>query len=427
MIQMQSDTATAGTLDPTFGVDGVVEVREQGAVLYSVLPLNGKLIYADQYFSAGRMSMRLRRMNSQGIFESSFGDNGSTVLPIDWGTAPRFGLFPYLNGNFLVKGTYIDSTGQRDMVFALLNQDGQLDTVFGDKGFVRIDPYELSVTGVSATLSKDPNDKIKARNFSPAENYIGGSVCVQPDGKILASHSGVSGQDGNGYWWRGLLIRLMPDGTFDKSFNNTGSLFVKLGGLDNETISIALQSDGKILVFGGYYPNDSDDLNAFVIRYMANGEEDSGFNGGKPAVINHGDLKNILAGTISIRESDGAILMVGSASKTYEPHLPYTPWIAVLNPNGSPNLLFNNGRPLFSSILEGGGLWQNCTWQEDKILVAGSVAARYLSTGSLDTSFNGKGWFDYKSSYHHMALTEDKKLVLIGYAAGYPFVLRSLI
>ncbi|MCY1178759.1 delta-60 repeat domain protein [compost metagenome] len=158
------------------------------------------------------------------------------------------------------------------------------------------------------------------------------------------------------------------------------------------------------------------------------GKRDRSFNGQK-FVIKNDELKHIRAGTISVRNSDGAIVVAGSAAKTHDFGLPSTPWIAVLNANGSPNFGFNAGKPLFSSILPDGGFWQNCAWQENNntILVARSVAARYLPTGQLDTSFNGKGWFDHKGMYNHMALTKDSKLVLIGYAGGYPFVLRSLL
>lgn len=128
MSQMQSETVTAGTLDPSFGENGVVEIEEWRAVLYSVLPMNGKLVCADKYQRDGVVSMRLWRMDDRGVFDDSFGANGSTILPIHWSVAPRCGLFPYSEGKFLVKGTYLDEMGQRDMVVARLNKDGQLDT-----------------------------------------------------------------------------------------------------------------------------------------------------------------------------------------------------------------------------------------------------------------------------------------------------------
>lgn len=439
MSQMQSETVTAGTLDPSFGKNGVVEIEEWRAVLYSVLPMNGKLICADQYRrdGVGVVSMRLRRMDDRGVFDTSFGDNGSTILPIHWSLAPRCGLFPYSEGKFLVKGTYLDELGQRDMIVARLNENGQLDTDFGEKGYKRIDPYSLFSRDAASLLSrksfpprKNIDNTSEAKSLTMAAGYIGGSVCVQKDGSILVAHSGIFGEDNGRYFVRGLLIRLTPDGEYDTTFGDGGKLLIDLDGLDHEVISIALTDEEKILVLGSYLEDDTESaaLNAFVIRLENNGHRDRNFNGEK-FVIDHDDLKHIMAGTISVRKSDGAIVVAGSAAETHGFTLPYTPWIAVLNANGSPNFGFNAGKPLFSSILPNGGFWQNCAWQENSntILVARSVAARYLPTGQLDTSFNGKGWFDHKGTYHHMALTEDNKLVLIGNAGGYPFVLRSLL
>jgi uncharacterized delta-60 repeat protein len=439
MSQMQSETVTAGTLDPSFGKNGVVEIEEWRAVLYSVLPLNGKLVCADQYRrdGVGVLSMRLRRMDDRGVFDTSFGDNGSTILPIHWSVAPRCGLFPYSEGKFLLKGTYLDEMGQRDMVVARLNEDGQLDTDFGEEGYKKIDPYRLYSRDAASLRSrksfpprKNVDNTSEAKSLTMAAGYIGGSVCVQKDGKILVAHSGIYGQDNGRYWVRGLLIRLKSDGEYDTTFGDGGKLLINLDGLDHEVISIALTDEEKILVCGSYLEDDSESaaLNAFVIRFENNGKRDRSFNGDK-FVIDNDELKHIRAGTISVRKNDGAIVVAGSAAETHDFNLPYIPWIAVLNANGSPNFGFNAGKPLFSSILPDGGLWQNCAWQENNntILVARSVAARYLPTGQLDTSFNGKGWFDHKGMYNHMALTKDSKLVLIGYAGGYPFVLRSLL
>lgn len=432
MNNSQERAVGTGTLDPSFGENGVVDIKEENILPYSILALNGKLIYASGDRSDSFKSMKLRRMDASGKFEDTFGNNGSTVLPIGWSMAPRFGLFPYQGDKFLVKGTYLDSWGQRDMVLARLDVDGQLDTTFGSDGYVRIDPYTLPIAGKTpAVVAAKHRNSIK--NLTSAYDYIGGSVCVQPDGKILVAHSGIFAFGNPRDWWRGLVIRLMPDGTFDKSFNETGFLLLNLENFnysDNEIISIALQKDGKFLVFGSCFMDHSStaNLNGFIIRYKEDGQVDSDFNHGRPVIVANPEFRSISAGAVSVRESNGAIVVVGFAYEGDEFFSPQTSWIAVLKTNGSPNLEFNAGKPLFSNILLEGGLWRNCAWQEgsNAIIVTGSVAARYLPDGSLDPSFNGKGWFFHKSLYRHMTLTEDRKLVLMG-TDGYPFVLRSLI
>ncbi|MEJ5057298.1 MULTISPECIES: hypothetical protein [unclassified Pseudomonas] len=401
----------AGTLDPSFGDNGVVDLVSEvsWSIPHSILALsNGKLIYANGDRREWLRTLQLRRVNTNGFFESSFGVNGSVILPIGFNTGARFGLFPYSDDKFLVKSTYIDF-GQQDMVFVRLDFNGCIDTTFGSDGFLRIHPYDL----IYPRATK-PKSEQKINQLTPAVDYIGGSVCALPDGKMLIAHSGIF--DGRGF--NGFIFRLMPDGSVDKTFNGTGFIIVQLDLADpedNEAISIALQKDGKFLLCGSFVVGET--TSGFIVRYNDNGEVDRSFNNGQPVIIASPDFGMISATTLSVREQDGAIVVVGTAYDNWSV-IPTTktPWMAVLNTNGSFNLVFNNGRPLFAGVVPGKSLWRECAWQEDgnKILVAGSVVARYLSNGQLDLSFNGTGWNSQGDSYGEMVITNDKKLALIG-------------
>lgn len=403
--------AAAGTLDPSFGDNGVVDLVSDGdrSVRHSILALsNGKLIYANGDHTDWQNTLKLRRVNANGFFDASFGENGTVTLHIGWNTAPRFGLFSYWADKFLIKGTHLSEDGQRDMVFARLDFDGRIDTTFGTDGFVRIEPYDLIYPGTAKAKHEHTG-----KSLTPAINYIGGSVCVQPDGKILVAHSGVrDAEDRNS----GLVFRLMPDGSVDKTFNGTGVLLIELNGVNaesNEAISIALQKDGAFLVCGAFVVGTT--VSSYVIRYNENGELDSSFNNGWPVIITDPDFEMTAAATLSVRESDGEIVVVGAAYEKWNATpSSETPWIAVLSTEGSFRPSFNNGTPLFARVLPAKSWWRNCAWQEDTILVSGSVVARYLLSGSLDTSFNEKGWNAHRNSYEDMVVTNDRKLVLIG-------------
>lgn len=403
--------AAAGTLDPSFGDNGVVDLVADGdrSVRHSILALsNGKLIYANGDHTDWQNTLKLRRVNANGFFDSSFGESGAVTLHIGWSTAPRFGLFSYPADKFLIKGTHLSEDGQRDMVFARLDFDGRIDTTFGTDGFVRIEPYDLICPGTAK-----PKNEHTGKSLTPAINYIGGSVCVQPDGKILVAHSGVrDAEDRNS----GLVFRLMPDGSVDKTFNGAGVLLIELNGVNaesNEAISIALQKDGAFLVCGAFVVGTT--VSSYVIRYKENGELDSSFNNGRPVIITDPGFEMTAAATLSVRESDGEIVVVGAAYEKWNATpSSETPWIAVLSTEGSFRPSFNNGTPLFARVLPAKSWWRNCAWQEDTILVSGSVVARYLLSGSLDTSFNEKGWNAHRNSYEDMVVTNDRKLVLIG-------------
>ena len=102
---------------------------------------------------------------------------------------------------------------------------GELDRTFSGDGWVRT--YEIS--GFS-------------KGFFPkgAED-----VAIQPDGKILAVSEL---QDGNSHWWFG-VYRWLPNGDLDQSFGSGGWVANDLGAFPMPH-TVALQSDGKILVGG---------------------------------------------------------------------------------------------------------------------------------------------------------------------------------
>ncbi|CAG8870879.1 hypothetical protein [Pseudomonas fluorescens] len=432
MSQIQKDAA-AGTLDPSFGDNGVVELVSDGdtSFPYSILPLaDGKLLYANADRVDSFRTVKLRRLNANGFFDSSFGDNGSVTLPIGWSTAPRFALFSYPIDKILLKGTQLnDDEGRGPIVLARLDLNGQLDSTFGTNGIVTIDPYSPSGRENSTSQEAvETGSKNSGKRYPSLYGYVGGSVCVQPDGKVLVAHTGTRGWPDQEY--SGLVLRLMPDGSLDKTFNETGFLRIKLDGidsLDNQAMSIALQKDGKILVAGFYYTQISGC--SFVVRYKEDGQLDSDFNKGLAVTIGDPEFEEVEVGTIAIRDNDGAIVVVGGAKRSHDGFVPEIPWIAVLNPSGSFNIVFNDGKPLFSKESPEWNTWQNCAWEEgsSSIIVAGGrVAARYLSSGLLDLSFNEKGWFARNGSFQEAKVTKDKKLVILGNSRP-SYLLRCLL
>ncbi|MCX6875946.1 MAG: hypothetical protein NTW21_19380 [Verrucomicrobia bacterium] len=170
----------------------------------------------------------------------------------------------------------------------------------------------------------------------------------------------------------------------DLSFGGTGKVTTNFGGSYDQAYSVALQSDGKIVV-AGYSSNDF-----AVVRYNPNGSLDTTFNvsgkvltdfGGDPnwgrSVAVQGDGKILLAGTIS----------GGSAMARY-------------NTNGTLDTSFNGTGKVITTISNG-----VCALQRDgKIVLAGTTPndspgnsydfamVRYRADGSLDTTFSPTGY-----------------------------------
>ena len=90
------------------------------------------------------------------------------------------------------------------------------------------------------------------------------SVAVQTDGKIVVS-GGYSNNAGSGF----ALVRYNTDGALDASFDGDGILLTNFGTFAN---AVAVQGDGKILA-AGYGNNDF-----AMARFNPNGSYDLSFS-----------------------------------------------------------------------------------------------------------------------------------------------------
>ena len=131
-------------------------------------------------------------------------------------------------------------------------------------------------------------------NLGTGFNQSVGSVIIQPDGKILVG--GFFGQfNGN---TRLYLVRLNSNGTEDVSFyTNLGTSF---NGIVNW---VSLQSDGKIVVNGGFNLLNGN-IRTRIVRLNSDGTEDTAF---------YTNLGSSFAGTViqTTIQPDGKILVVG--------------------------------------------------------------------------------------------------------------------
>ena len=89
---------------------------------------------------------------------------------------------------------------------------------------------------------------------------LGSSVALQSDGKIV-----VAGDSWNGSNADVALVRYTSTGALDTSFNGTGMETTSIGSSDDFGVSVAVQSDGKIVVAGIFHNVTS--LDFALVRY----------------------------------------------------------------------------------------------------------------------------------------------------------------
>ena len=237
---------------------------------------------------------------------------------------------------------------------------------------------------------------------------------------------------------KGIALRLNVDGSLDTSFNQKGFVLVELPGIThrwNYAAGVAVQQDGKVLVCGDFSREACDEFpDAYVIRYDQDGKVDASFGDKKNGVVTITDSSRWLdLGSMTLK-SDGGVVAVGTADHDGDRE----GLIVSLNPSGSFNLVFNNGKPLFSSFTEHGVSWRRCVLQTDgKLVFSGQgggalvnenssvVTARYKSDGSQDVKFAGKGWAVFNSEsgidmFRGCAVMADNRVVVSGYVSFAP-------
>src|SRR5256885_1730680 len=206
-----------------------------------------------------------------------------------------------------------------------------------------------------------------ADGFVPGFGDAVTTIAVQTDGKILIAGPFTGGFDNFGGSVPGRLARLNADGRVDTAFNP----------VPNDSVqAIEVQADGKIVVGGSFtslQPKGTfPEVRNKIARLNAGGTLDPGFD---PNL--NGDVKSIAV------QADGKIL-VGGAFTAVAPNggaEVTRNYLARLNPDGTLDTAF---APILNS-----GVQSIALQTDGKILVAGSFGVARLNVdGTIDPGFH---------------------------------------
>jgi uncharacterized delta-60 repeat protein len=333
-----------GTLDPSYAggfgwsrVD-LGDVNQGGA---SVLQPDGKILLVGSIDSVEDDYGVARLLNPEGTFDGSFGNGGrrgGLVTGADG--ADAIALQP--DGRIVIAGSRSTGPAGRDWQIArLVNPQATPDSSFGSGGFV-------------------------TQNFGGSADEAF-DVLVQPGGKILVA--GASRNEGSGFAF-GAILRLLPGGTPDNSFGNTGDR----QNLGQAIFNLALQPDGKILAVG------VEGLQMVLYRLTADGDIDDSFGGGD----GRSGAGGFTSGSEVLVQPDGKIVVAGSAIGTNGVE---TFDIARFQPNGLLDTTFGDGGKVTIDFGSSGayqtanGLVQQ---PNGKLIVAGYSQAANILVARLD-------------------------------------------
>ncbi|AVH73051.1 NHL repeat-containing protein [Nostoc sp. 'Lobaria pulmonaria (5183) cyanobiont'] len=395
-----------GNLDTTFGVGGKVITNIGGSdTAYAVaIQADGKIVVVGETYNSNG-DFAVARYNPNGSLDSSFGNSGKAIADFANQTDRAYSVAIQSDGKILIGGiTY--NGNQVDAGLVRYNSNGSLDTSFGNGGKV-------------------------VTNFEGKNEWIQ-SITVQSDGKIIVGGY-LNPNDGslnNDF----ALIRYNSDGSLDTSFGNGGKVITSMSNGQDFIASILIQPDGKIVVTGSAM-NINGNNNFILARYNSNGSIDTNF-GSNGKVITDFPGTDDFANSVAL-QSDGKIVVAGStgnigANGDFA--------LARYNSDGTLDANFGNGGKVVTDLGSSNDVGQSLAiLQNGKIVVSGFAQngsdrrdfalAVYNSNGSLDTSFgnSGKVITPVASSYSQntaVAVQSDGKIVVSGSDNGNFLVTR---
>ncbi|NUQ80717.1 MAG: T9SS type A sorting domain-containing protein [Bacteroidetes bacterium] len=226
----------SGEPDPDFDSDGIATFDLGGNdVAWSIALLSdGSFLAAGYTNLKGTDDFALIKGNSEGRIDEGFGDLGSVILESNDGTDRCRAVRLDFENHIYLGGTLFEDGKYKAAVIRLLS-DGKADDTFGIKG---IASYSL---------------------FGDYEN--GYDLELQADGKtVWAGHSRVEGT------WTFSIMRLKEGGALDLDFYDSGYRSVPIGTGQSIGFSVEVQDDGNIVMAG--YQSDAETQDVAVARMM---------------------------------------------------------------------------------------------------------------------------------------------------------------
>jgi uncharacterized delta-60 repeat protein len=348
---------------------------------------DGKIIVGGEFLEYNDLFgiNRFIRLNTNGTKDTNYNEGTGFNMAVH-------SLAQQSDGKILVGGDFTSYNGMNENNIIRLSVNGTKDNSF-NSGFTDFSAiktiviqsnekilvggtfYTYNGTNVNSIIRLNADGTKDPSFTSGLDSYTSVTTIVeQPDGKILVggaftSYNGVIANR---------IVRLNTDGSNDLSFNSGI-------GFDNTVFTIALQSDGKILV-GGLFTSFGGVMENRIVRLNVNGTKDVSFNS------ENGFNNNVSSIMV---QTDGKIL-VGGAFTSYKGVTENR--IIRLNTDGTKDLSFNTGTGFNDNVylikLQSNG----------KILIGGAFSTyegiiesgliRMNTDGTNDTSFNTETGFN---------------------------------
>ncbi len=269
-----------GTLDPSFGVGGLItkDLADPGEISIDIP--NKVIVRPDGKFlvvavksvftpggtsSEGRSAIIITSHNSDGSLDESFGLNGVAKKSLSLVDNVLWHVFEGTDGSIFVHGSVsgpedpVNPNGARiyDYYIQKFTSTGNTATNVGKRGTLRflaapakvikiLPNRQIIVSQLNKLLLYNNNGSYQAEILAGNEVTINGIVfwpkdfMIQNDGKIISAGSLPGG-------FSRAFVRYLPNGTIDTTFGTNGISSVNPAFAPPEGVIFKLLSDGKIL------------------------------------------------------------------------------------------------------------------------------------------------------------------------------------
>lgn len=201
------------TLDSSFGNNGGALSNVGFGASEMLLTADGKILISDIYRDThDTIQSYVARFTSDGKPDSSFGTNGTSVIPLYNSSVSYNQIALTPDGDIIVGGLGVNNNFTQYSIVSKLSANGVFDNSFGDNGYT----------------------------FNSAF-YNLKDLAVQPDGKIVAV--------GQTFGYNFVFSRYNSDGSLDNSFGKDGNEIFTIGGIGSSE-KIIIQPNGNLMVGG---------------------------------------------------------------------------------------------------------------------------------------------------------------------------------
>lgn len=349
---------TEGYFDPSFAgsghelVDVSASASDKGRILR--IQTGGKLLMGGTCGTGSLVYFCATRLDASGAKDLSFGPDGTGTITFDRFFGQGFPTSETLGDMLSLSDGRILFLGLGTL--AMLNAGGTaLDTasgggagyigVFGKYALAEQADHKILVVGYASRNVAGGNIDMAVQRFLPdlsadpafgtngtqtvlfnmgLSNSIATSVAVQTNGNILLSgYVQVTGQSGTS----AAVARLLPNGQLDPSFGGGGPIY-QTPYPESVALAVSVDQRGRI-VYAGYGATDTtfSTRRCLINRLLANGNQDFSFNANQPLTF------TVPVGTNNVPceitdlapQPDGTVLAVGSALDVYFTAVRLTP------------------------------------------------------------------------------------------------------